>query len=136
MDLIYGILIWLLILRHVWTLQARKKNLIFIMFDDLRPELSMYGAKHMITPNFKRLAEKSVTFTNAFAQIAVCCPSRVSMLTGLRPDTSGVYNFEKSIGHFPTLTGVLANHSYRTAGYGMTTSLLMLHYIMQMHWSR
>jgi iduronate 2-sulfatase len=89
------------------------------MFDDLRPELNVYGAKHMITPNFDRLAKKSVLFENAHAQIAVCCPSRVSLLTGLRPDSTGVHNFEKSIGAHTTLTNVLGSHGYNTAGYGM-----------------
>ena len=58
-------------------------NLILIMFDDLRPELSIYGRHHMITPNFERLAKRSVVFDNAFCQIAVCNPSRDSMLTGI-----------------------------------------------------
>ncbi len=56
------------------TLQ--KTNLLFIMFDDLRPELSIYGRDHMITPNFERLAKRSVTFDYAFNQVAVCNPSR------------------------------------------------------------
>ena len=64
-------------------------NLLFIMFDDMRPELSIYGRDHVITPNFERLAKRSVVFDYAFAQIAVCNPSRDSMLTGLRPDTVG-----------------------------------------------
>ena len=64
-------------------------NLLLIMFDDLRPELSIYGRDNVITPNFERLAKKSVVFDHAFSQIAVCNPSRDSMLTGLRPDTVG-----------------------------------------------
>ena len=71
-------------------------NLLFIMFDDLRPELSIYGREHMITPNFERLAKKSVVFDYVFSQIAVCNPSRDSMLTGLRPDTVGTYGFQAS----------------------------------------
>ena len=58
-------------------------NLVFIMFDDLRPELSIYGRHHMITPNFERLAKKSVVFDYAFSQISVCNPSRDSLLTGI-----------------------------------------------------
>ena len=41
---------------------TNKTNFLFIMFDDLRPELSIYGNNHMITPNFERLAKKSVVF--------------------------------------------------------------------------
>ena len=64
-------------------------NLLFIMFDDLRPDLNCYGQSHMITPNFDRLAKKSVVYDHAYAQISVCNPSRDSILTGLRPDTVG-----------------------------------------------
>ena len=60
-----------------------KLNLLFIMFDDLRPELSVYNQHHMITPNFERLANRSVIFDKAFCQIAVCNPSRDSLLTGI-----------------------------------------------------
>ena len=62
----------------------KQTNLLFIMYDDLRPELSIYGRDHMITPNFERLAKRSVVFDYAFSQISVCNPSRDSMLTGLR----------------------------------------------------
>jgi hypothetical protein len=68
-------------------------NILFIMYDDLRTELSIYGRSHMITPNFERLASRSVVFDYAFCQIAVCNPSRDSMLTGLRPDTVGTYGW-------------------------------------------
>ena len=60
----------------------KQTNLLFIMYDDLRPELSIYGRNHMITPNFERLANKSVVFDQAHCQISVCNPSRDSMLTG------------------------------------------------------
>lgn len=41
---------------------ANKTNFLFIMYDDLRPEMSVYGNKDMITPNFERLAKRSVVF--------------------------------------------------------------------------
>ena len=88
-KVIYFILIYL-------QLNFASKNLLFIMFDDLRPDLNCYGRNYMITPNFDRLARKSVVFDNAFAQIAVCNPSRDSLLTGLRPDTVGTYWFHES----------------------------------------
>ena len=60
-----------------------KTNLLFIIYDDLRLELNAYGRKHMVTPNFDRLAAKSVIFDKACCQIAVCNPSRDALLTGL-----------------------------------------------------
>ena len=88
------------------------------MYDDLRPELSIYGRHHMITPNFERLAARSVVFDNVHAQIAVCNPSRDSMLTGLRPDTTGTYAFQSSFRPHLTIPSRLAQSGYKTASYG------------------
>lgn len=92
-------------------------NLLFIIFDDLRPELSVYGKSHMITPNFERLAKRSVVFDTALCQVAVCNPSRNSLLTGLRPDATSGYNFQKAY-----QTKIFPEHlisaGYKTAGYG------------------
>ena len=93
-------------------------NLLFIIFDDLRPELSVYGKDHMITPNFERLANRSVVFDYAFCQVAVCNPSRDSMLTGLRPDSVGVYGFQNSYGYHMIWPKHLARYGYNTAGVG------------------
>mgnify|MGYP003385477510 CR=1 FL=1 len=75
----------------VQSQSSLKTNFMFIIFDDLRNDLSIYGKEGMITPNFERLAKKSVVFDYAFCQVAVCSPSRDSLLTGLRPDTRGHY---------------------------------------------
>jgi iduronate 2-sulfatase len=93
-------------------------NLLLIMFDDLRPELSIYGREHMITPNFERLAARSVVFDNAHAQISVCNPSRDSLLTGLRPDTTGTYGFQSSFRPHLSIPTRLAYSGYDTASYG------------------
>ena len=98
--------------------QLEQSNLLLIMFDDLRPELSIYGRDHMITPNFERLAARSVIFDNVHAQISVCNPSRDSMLTGLRPDTVGTYGFQSNFRPHLTLPSRLASVGYRTASYG------------------
>jgi arylsulfatase A-like enzyme len=85
----------LLLLSGYFTFILSKKvhneslNVIFIMSDDLRTDLSIYGRKHIISPNFERLAKRSVVFDKAYNQLPVCFPSRHSMLTGLRPDTIG-----------------------------------------------
>jgi arylsulfatase A-like enzyme len=62
-------------------------NVIFISFDDLRPELGSYGNTEIITPNLDRFAERGVTFLNTYCQVAVCQPSRASYMTGIRPDS-------------------------------------------------
>jgi len=93
-------------------------NLLFIIFDDLRPELKVYGKDHMITPNFDRLAAKSVIFDHVYSQVAVCNPSRDSLLTGLRPDTLGNYAFQTSFKPHLLFPTQLARSGYKTSSYG------------------
>lgn len=66
-------------------------NVLFIAIDDLRPQLACYGHKQMITPNVDRLAKTGTVFNRAYCQWAVCGPSRAGLLSGLRPDSSGIY---------------------------------------------
>jgi arylsulfatase A-like enzyme len=58
---------------------------LLIVADDLRPQLAPYG-RHTHTPHLVRLAAQGVTFDRAYAQVTVCNPSRVSFMTGRRPD--------------------------------------------------
>jgi len=76
-----------------------KYNVLFIPVDDLRPTLGCYGARVIRTPNLDRLAAEGTVFTRAYCQQAVCSPSRTSLLTGCRPDTTHVYDLET---HFRT----------------------------------
>lgn len=96
----------------------KQTNLVMIMFDDLRPELSFYGRSHVITPNFERLAARSVIFDHAYCQVAVCNPSRNSLLTGLRPDTTGSYNFDRGFHPHMPFPSQLVNSGYNTAASG------------------
>jgi iduronate 2-sulfatase len=84
------IAVFLTLLSHAVS-AADKPNVLFIMADDYRPELASYGSP-AITPNLDRLAKRSLQFDRAYCQQAVCNPSRSSMLTGLRPDTLGLWN--------------------------------------------
>ena len=72
---------------------SKAKNIIYVMVDDLRSELSCYESKTVRTPNIDRLAAGGTLFQHAYVQIAVCSPSRTSFLTGLRPQQSNVLNF-------------------------------------------
>jgi iduronate 2-sulfatase len=69
-----------------------RKNVLFILVDDLKPTLGCYGDAAAITPHIDRLAARSLVFTAAYANQAVCAPSRHALLTGLRPTTIGVYD--------------------------------------------
>jgi iduronate 2-sulfatase len=97
---------------------GKSKGLLFIVIDDMRPELSIYGKNWAHTPNFERLANRSTTFDLAFAQVSVCNPSRDSMLTGLRPDTVGVHNFQASFRPHSPFFSDLKKAGFATAGIG------------------
>ena len=70
---------------------ANHKNVLFFGVDDLRTELGVYGHDQIVSPNIDALASKSILFERAYCQVAVCSPSRTSLLTGRRPDTNHVW---------------------------------------------
>ena len=82
-----------LVIGH-WALvsAAPRPNVLFIAVDDLRPELGCYGATHIKSPNIDRLAAQGMLFERAYCQVAVCNPSRNSVLSGCRPDTTQIFD--------------------------------------------
>jgi arylsulfatase A-like enzyme len=73
---------------------AVKPNVLFIAVDDLRPQLGCYGDKLIESPNIDRIAARGIVFEKAYTQQAVCSPSRTAIMTGLRPDTTKVWDLE------------------------------------------
>jgi iduronate 2-sulfatase len=70
--------------------QKPKYNVLFIMADDMRPELGTYGNKLIKTPNLDKLASWGVRFDQAYVQYPLCNPSRASLLNGRYPTQTGV----------------------------------------------
>ena len=70
-----------------------KKNVLYIVVDDLRPQFGAYGQGYMHTPNIDTLANRSLIFDRAYCQFAFCAPSRNSFMTGRRPDRTQCWNF-------------------------------------------
>ena len=71
---------------------STQPNVLVFYVDDLRTELGCYGSETALTPNIDKLASDGVMFNKAYTQQAICAPSRMSTLTGLRPETLGIYS--------------------------------------------
>ena len=99
-------------------------NILFIVADDLRTSLGCYGNSIVKTPHLDQLASRSVRFTTATCQQAVCAPSRTSFLTGRRPDTTKLFSntkasyWRESAGNFTTLPQHFKNAGYVTVSVG------------------
>jgi len=73
--------------------QKEKYNVLFIAVDDMNDWIGPFGGYPGIkTPNIDKLAKKGVVFKRAYCSAPACNPSRASLLTGVRPATSGVYH--------------------------------------------
>jgi len=97
-------------------------NVLFIAVDDLRPTLGCYGDQTAITPNIDRLAGRGTVFNRAYCQEAVCSPSRLSLMTGRRPDTIRVWDlathFREAMPNVVTLPQHFKAHGYHTRSIG------------------
>ncbi|XP_019850331.1 PREDICTED: N-acetylgalactosamine-6-sulfatase-like [Amphimedon queenslandica] len=84
-------LIFFLSIISYCTSAQQHKNVLFFAIDDLRPELGAYGHDFIKSPHIDDLASKSILFERAYCQVAVCSPSRTSLLTGRRADSNHVW---------------------------------------------
>lgn len=109
-------------LAAVTAKQSKSRNVLFIAIDDLRCELGCYGEKHIKSPNIDRLADSGTLFKRAYCQQAVCSPSRTSLLTGLRPDSTKVWDlttfFRDTVPDVITLPQHFKNNGYHTESIG------------------
>ena len=79
-------------LNSLITIQAAQPNVLFIAIDDLNDWVGCLDSHPQVkTPHIDALAKRGTLFTNAHCQAPLCNPSRTSVMTGLRPSTSGVY---------------------------------------------
>ena len=78
------------------TAASARMNVLLIIADDLRVG-GAFGSSEVRTPNIDRLAARGVSFKNAYNQFPLCAPSRASMLSGLRPNTTGVYDLSTHV---------------------------------------
>src|SRR4051794_11180041 len=101
----------------------KRPNVLFIAVDDLNHWVGHLGRNPQArTPNLDRLAKRGVTFTRAYRAAPVCNPSRVALLSGLRPGATGVYDngqdWKRVIPEEKTLTTQFRKAGYFVAGAG------------------
>ena len=104
---------------------SSRPNVLFIAIDDLNDWVGHLGGHPLAkTPHLDRLAARGTTFLNAHCNSPLCNPSRTSLLTGLRPTTTGIYGLKPWFRELPkwrehvTLPQYFAAHGYGTAATG------------------
>ena len=107
-----------------------KKNVLFIVADDMRPQLGAYEGPNfpspispeMVSPNIDALARRSLLLKRAHVQQAWCSPSRTSLLTGRRPDTTHVLDlwtyWRTAAGNFTTIPQYFKENGYHSISMG------------------
>lgn len=73
---------------------AKKLNVLFFFVDDMRVQLGCYGKTQVKSPNIDKMAAEGMLFEHAYCSQAVCAPTRICTLSGLRPDSTGIYDLE------------------------------------------
>ncbi len=115
-------LAWVTILCGSAIAADRKPNVLFIMADDLRDYGGVFTRSVVKTPNLDRLAARGVRFERAYAQYPVCNPSRVSMLTGLRCEQTGIVDnttlFRSRLPDIVTLPQLFRRNGWFAGSYG------------------
>jgi len=104
------------------TAADERPNLLMIAVDDLRDWTTEFGGVRAITPNLDRLVASGIHFRRAYCQIPLCNPTRASLMTGLRPDRTGVFDLDVHFrDHLPdvvTLPQLFRQHGWFSARVG------------------
>jgi len=101
---------------------AKKHNVLFIASDDLNTDIHCYGDPQVKTPNIDRISRQGVRFDRAYNQYPLSGPSRASLMTGYRPDKTGVYdlkmNFRENLPSAKTIAQLFRENGYFSGRVG------------------
>ena len=101
------------------THAAERPNVLIIAVDDLNDYISILQNHSGIkTPNFDRLAKRSVNFTRAYCAAPLCNPSRVAVCTGMAPHQTGVYLLDDFVSKSaPAMAAISLEEQFKRHGY-------------------
>src|SRR6187455_3377459 len=100
---------------------ADRPNIVWVVGEDLGPELGCYGDAQAITPNMDRIAKEGARFTRCFTHAPVCAPSRHGLITGQYPIKTGAHHMRSTLIKQPgTFTEMLRKSGYKVMWPGKT----------------
>lgn len=118
----WAMLVLLMAFSHAASAAPQKLNVLFIAVDDMNNDLGCYGHPLVKSPNIDRLAKMGMRFDRAYCQYPLCSPSRTSLMTGLRPDVTHIYDlkthFRDIMPNVVTLPQAFKNKGYYVARVG------------------
>lgn len=121
-------LLWLLCVllsvdpQNVFSQKSSKPNILFIAVDDYKPIAGCYGNTIVKTPNIDRLGKMGTVFMKNYCQQSVCGPTRASLMTGMRPDYTKIWDLKTQMRdmnpRIVTIPQYFISQGYNTAGIG------------------
>ncbi len=100
-----------------------KPNILWIVFEDISPDIGAYGDSYASTPHLDRFARQSVLFTRAFSNGGACAPARSTLITGMYPPAIGTHHMRSEGVPPPTVRGfteILRASGYFTSNHSKT----------------
>jgi iduronate 2-sulfatase len=102
--------------------QSKRPNVLYFTADDLGARLGVYGNPHVHTPHADAFAKESLLFERCYCQCAICGASRISILTGVRPEKSHIFGlteqWRQRLPDATSLVRLFRDSGYRTYGVG------------------